>query len=164
MVLKVKAANNDQKRVGTGTASRPKRPTKADKRTAGKAGNWVASFESRTDLTGYGDNALGLFALAMRFNIDDLQSVAANSITDGSDDKKCDIIYVDKDNGIAVIAQCYKAFTPKEAAPSNKASDLNTAVSWVMQRPLDELPERIRTSAAELRGARVEIHCSRDTW
>jgi hypothetical protein len=47
---------------------------------------WEQAFQSWTDLTQYGDNALGLFALGLRFGLEDLDTVAANSITDGSDD------------------------------------------------------------------------------
>jgi len=42
-----------------------------------------------------------LSVLALKFGIDDLDTVAADSISDGSDDKKCDIIYINKDNGRA---------------------------------------------------------------
>lgn len=48
---------------------------------------WETAYQARTDLTAYGDNALGLFALGLRFNIEDLATVAADAITDGSDDK-----------------------------------------------------------------------------
>ena len=122
--------------------------------------HWRAAYEARTDLEPYGDNSLGLFALALRFRIEDLESVAANSITDGSDDKKCDLIYIDKDEHRAVIAQCYRARIPKDAAPANKASDLNTAISWVLQSPLDDLPEKIRSAAEELRSGIIsgQIH------
>lgn len=124
---------------------------------------WTQAFDNRSDLQQYSENAIGLFALALRFGIDDLATVAANSITDGSDDKKCDIIHVDKDEQIAVIAQCYLSSKNKLSAPSNKASDLNTAVSWLLQRPTSELPERIRPAAIELReciidGSINEIH------
>ncbi len=124
---------------------------------------WEASFESRSDLQPYGSNALGLFALATKFRLDDIDSVAAESITDGNDDKKCDIIYIDKDDGIAVIAQCYQTSKAKTCAPSNKACDLNTAVGWLLQRPIAELPDRLRSSATELRngindGTITELH------
>ncbi len=39
----------------------------------------------------------------------------------------------------------------REAAPSNKASDLNTAISWLISRPLEDVPERIKSHAKELR-------------
>ena len=112
---------------------------------------WKTSYEARTDLDKYGDNAIGLFALALKFGIDDLETVAAESVTDGSGDKKCDIIYVNKDDGIAVISQCYFSKTAKDEAPANKASDLNTAIGWLLQRPLKDLPERIYSAAQEVR-------------
>jgi hypothetical protein len=44
----------------------------------------------------YGDaQALMLFALELNFNIDDIDSVAAVSLTDHSNDKKCDLVFVD---------------------------------------------------------------------
>ena len=113
--------------------------------------NWKEAFSARTDLSEYGDNALGLFALALRFGIDDLETAAADSITDGSDDKKCDIVHVNSDEEYAVIVQCYMSTKEKKGAPSNKASDLNTGVGWLLQRQLDELPKRIRSAAQELR-------------
>ncbi len=52
---------------------------------------WKTALKARTDLARFDDNAVGLFALAIRFGLDDLESVATESLTDGSDDKKCDI-------------------------------------------------------------------------
>lgn len=112
---------------------------------------WLTAFNSRDDLNEFGDNALGLFALGLKFGIEDLVSVGSDSITDGSDDKKCDIIYIDEDDGVAVICQCYMSQKDKTEAPANKASDLNTAITWLLQRPLDKLPERIVSSAKQLR-------------
>jgi hypothetical protein len=115
--------------------------------------NWSKALAARDDLDQYGDNAVGLFALALRFSVDDIHSVAAESVTDGSDDKKCDLIYIDKEEGVAVVAQCYSSQKPKLSAPANKASHLNTAVAWLLQRPIKELPQRIRAAAKELREA-----------
>ncbi len=112
---------------------------------------WDSAYYSRTDLTRYGDNSLGLFALALRFGLDDLATVAAESITDGSDDKKCDIVFINKDDGVAVVCQNYISLKDKASAPANKASDLNTAIAWLLTRPISELPERIKSSSIELR-------------
>ena len=112
---------------------------------------WETAFQARTDLTEYGDNALGLFALGLKFGIEDLETVAADAITDGNDDKKCDIVYIDESEGYVVVTQCYKSTRSRPAAPANKASDLNTAVAWLLQRPLKELPERIASPARQLR-------------
>lgn len=51
----------------------------------------------------FNSNALMLYALELRFGIDDIFDVAVDSLTDGSNDKKCDLIYIDKDLGIAVV-------------------------------------------------------------
>jgi hypothetical protein len=117
---------------------------------------WQQAFACRTDLGQYADNAIGLFALALRFGLDDLPAVAADALTDGNDDKKCDIVYIDPDEGYAVLAQCYHSTKQRQSAPANKASDLNTAVAWLLQRPHSELPERLRPAATQLRQAIVD--------
>ena len=82
-------------------------------------------------LANFAENALLLFALEMRFGIDDIETAAVTCLTDGSQDRKCDALYIDRETSTAVIAQGYFSSTDRMAAPSNKASDLNTAASWV---------------------------------
>jgi hypothetical protein len=109
--------------------------------------NYTADFQARTDLTAqYGNNALMLYALQLRFEISDIVSVASDALTDCGNDKKCDLIYVDQDAGVAVIAQSYTRQNPKERdlAPKNKACDLNTAATWVFAQNPDDVPEEIR--------------------
>nr|WP_315291391.1 AIPR family protein [Serratia proteamaculans] len=113
---------------------------------------WKESFDSRADLKDFGDNGLALFALALRFGIDDLDTVAAEAITDGHDDKKCDLVYVNPEEEYAVIAQCYFSSKNKQEAPANKASDLNIALAWLLQRDIVDVPDRIRSAAQEIRG------------
>lgn len=115
------------------------------------ATTWETALNARDDLRVYGDNAIGLFALALRFSLDDIHGVAADSLTDGQDDKKCDIIYIDQEEGVAIVLQCYYSKKEKESAPANKASDLNTALAWLLQQPIDALPNRIRSQATALR-------------
>ena len=112
---------------------------------------WNA-FKSRDDLNKFGCDALLLFALQLRFEIEDISLVASNSLTEGSDDKKADLVYIDSELGHAVVAQTYICKNlGKDQAPANKASDLNTAVSWLLSRPINDLPVGIRTHAEELR-------------
>jgi len=114
------------------------------------------ALDARPDLRRYGDNAHLLFALELKFQIDDIHTVAANALTDGNDDKKCDLIYVDTDNGYIVVAQGYASRDPnRPAAPAQKATDLNTAAAWLLGRPIEELPERLRSAAKEVRDALV---------
>lgn len=99
------------------------------------------------------DDAIGLFALQLKFRLEDIEAVAAEAITGGGDDKKCDLIYVDKDLQLAVIAQCYRSTRERDRAPANKASDLNTGVSWLLTAEIETLPTALKSRAVELRDA-----------
>lgn len=116
--------------------------------------SWTVAYESLRDQLALTDDAIGAFALQLRFNLDDLGEIAAESIVGGGDDKKCDVFYFDLENGIVVLAQCYRAKDEtKPEAPANKASDLNTAVGWILNADLEKIPEPLRDRSAELRNA-----------
>jgi hypothetical protein len=110
------------------------------------------AYASRSDLTAFAPNGLLCFALELRFDIDDIASVAATAITDGRNDRKCDLVYIDEDSRTAVLAQGYEAVDlTKSQAPANKAANLATVATWVLgnQRP-DDLGPGLRTAAEEL--------------
>lgn len=109
------------------------------------------NFQSRTDLSKYGDNALLLYSLQIKYGIDDIDEAASSSLVDGSDDKKTDLIYIDPELNEAVIAQGFYSKKDRDEAPANKASDLNTAAAWLIGRKIDDLPERLKSPAGELR-------------
>jgi hypothetical protein len=113
----------------------------------------MSAFEAREDLKKYGDNALLLYALELRHGIGDIHAIAADALTDGADDKKCDLVYIDRDTRTAVIAQGYAAKRPKKEAPANKASDLNTAAAWLLSAAVSTIPDQIRSAAKDLRAA-----------
>jgi len=116
--------------------------------------SYQTAFDARTDLKKHEENALALFALQLRFQIEDIDTVAATSLTGGRDDKKCDLIHVDKEAGYIIVIQAFMSKNPnKIAAKSNKASDLNTAAAWLFNSPLENLPEGIRSAAVEVRSS-----------
>jgi len=96
-----------------------------------------------------------LYALQLRFDIDDIDTVAADSITDGYKDKKCDMIYIDNSDGIAVIAQAYikEKFNAGDHAKLTKAQDLNTAASWVIGRNETDVPDLLKSAVLTLRNS-----------
>lgn len=114
---------------------------------------YKTAFQNTPGLTPYNSDSLLLFALSMRFNIDDLSSLASESLLEGGDDKKIDALFIDEDEfETAVIIQSYMSQDEtKQSASANKASDLNTAVAWALNQPLERLPERIRTNIEYLR-------------
>jgi hypothetical protein len=112
-----------------------------------------AAYNAREDLHAHDPNALLLFVAELRLGIDDVSVFASNALTDHSNDKKCDMVAVTPERNKVVVAQGYEALTNKDAAPANKASDLNTAVSWLLTGPLEEVPEKLRSAATEVRAA-----------
>jgi hypothetical protein len=114
----------------------------------------LAAYFARDDLTQYAPNGLLLFALQLRLGIEDIHSIAATSLTDGPNDKKCDLVYVDRGTSRIIVAQSYVSLTGNQSeAPANKASDLNTAVTWLIAGDLTLVPENLRSAAEEVRDA-----------
>ncbi len=114
---------------------------------------WRNAFDVMKTNYSLTDDAIGVFAINLRFNLDDIQTIVNEAITGGGDDKKCDVLYVDKEREIAVIAQCYISQKIRDAAPANKASDLNTALTWLLSTNLDNLSDVLKGRADELRSA-----------
>jgi hypothetical protein len=103
-------------------------------------------------LSAYGNNALPLFSVALHLDVEDLASFATESLTDHPADKKADIIYINEAEGVACVAQGFTAQDwGKKEAPANKASDLNTATAWLLQTPIEDVPDVIRANAKLLR-------------
>lgn len=114
---------------------------------------WQAAYATTKANFGLNDDAIGVFAIQLRFNLDDIKTIAAEAITGGGNDRKCDVLHIDKEMGIAVIAQCYVAQKARVAAKSNKAADLNTAVSWLLSADIQTLDQSLAGRAQELRDA-----------
>jgi len=114
---------------------------------------FLSNFESRTDLKEFGDNSLLLYLFDLIYSIEDISVFASEFLVDNPDDKKTDLVYIDKDEKKAIIAQGYMSRSAKESAPSNKACDLNSSVAWLLSMSLKELPTSIKSAATELRRA-----------
>jgi len=126
--------------------------------------SWQTAYATTKANFGLNDDSIGVFAIQLRFNLDDIKTIAAEAITGGGNDRKCDVLHIDKEMGVAVIAQCYVARTKKPAAKANKAADLNTAVSWLLSAEISTLDPSLRGRAQELRdaiksGEIRQIHC-----
>ncbi|MEP9349347.1 AIPR family protein [Xanthobacter sp. KR7-225] len=114
---------------------------------------WISAYREREDLSPFGSAGLALFAMALKFGYDDLQTIGADAVVDGPDDKGCDILYIDREQRIAIICQSYVAKTPKSSAQDGKAATLRQAVSYLLEVDANSIPERLKASALALRGA-----------
>ena len=117
---------------------------------------FLSTFRSRKDLKQYGTNALTLFTLQLFFGIEDVTAIATdNVIVDGGDDGGLDLVYIDQQSKFVVIAQDYtaKGGTRKSVASSKKARDLSSGLSLLLKMPIENVPERLKSAAEELRVA-----------
>ena len=109
-----------------------------------------------------GSNALPLFAVALHLDIEDLATFVTESLTDHPADKKADIIYINEADGVGCVAQGLTSQDwGKQSAPANKASDLNTAAAWLLQAPIDDVPDAIRAHAKLLRDGLTKKNITR---
>ena len=100
----------------------------------------------------YRASALTVFGLALYLNVSDIDDFAAEAITDSSTDKKIDACYIDQDEGRVIVAQGYTASRwGKKEGPANKASDLNAAITWLLNTPEENLPPWLRAKAQEIK-------------
>lgn len=106
----------------------------------------------------YGQQAYLLYAMGLEIGNDDYESLFRDAVIDGPGDRKIDFFYLDTGARRAIVAQAYLGRNwRKPAAPANKASELNTARSWLLDRELAEIPEvRVRKAAEEIRDALAE--------
>lgn len=130
--------------------------TKSSVKSVAKAQKPAVTFKAAFDISpefqNLGTNALSYFALSHYLRIEDLQAFVADSDVEGADDKKADICHIDVSDGLALIAQSY--LSPnwnRVSAPSNKASDLNTAMAWLLSTEEKSVPIGLRSKATDLR-------------
>ena len=130
------------------------------------ADSWRGALDGRDDLKRYGNNAVLLFALALHQDIEDIELVANDVLTDDRNDKKCDLVYVNTERGKIIVAQGYWSVKDdRAAAPANKASDLNTAISWLLGGDTDSFPESLKNAADQVRAAICDNEVSSiDIW
>ncbi|MFF8437365.1 AIPR family protein [Streptomyces bacillaris] len=93
------------------------------------------ALQQRVDLDRYGSNKRLLFALQLTFDIEDIDTVAATALTDSSNDKACDLLYIDRNAGRVVLAQGYESENAaRQQAPAGKAATLHQAVNWLFNK------------------------------
>jgi hypothetical protein len=117
-------------------------------------GNYTfrAAFDSDEDLRKFGPNSLSIFTLMLYLRIEDPDEFAVNAITEGPDDKKVDFCHIDEQERRIIIGQSYLAREwTRQSAPSNKASDLASAVAWFLSASEDLIPSHLVDKAREIR-------------
>ena len=116
---------------------------------------YLDSFKSETSLISqHGENlAFIVWSMGLYLNTSDLDQLAADCLTDCPGDKKIDFLKIDTEDNILYLAQGYYTTKEKEAAPANKASDLNTAIAWLTDGDIAAFPEGLKGQIQDARDA-----------
>ncbi|HZU48683.1 MAG TPA: hypothetical protein VFA16_15750, partial [Mycobacterium sp.] len=113
----------------------------------------AAVLAARTDLDRYGDCKRALFALELATDgTEDIHVIADDALTDGSDDKSIDILYVDRHQCVAYLIQAYEAKT-RQSVEVKKVATLHGAAAWALGKDGNAPSTRIRNAVEELRRA-----------
>lgn len=99
------------------------------------------------------DSAYLVLTVAVFLEEANASALAASGLTEGGNDKKIDFIYHDIDARRLVFAQGYMSTKNSDAAPANKASDLNTACAWLLAGDVSVVPPKLRDIIVECRQA-----------
>ena len=96
-----------------------------------------------------------LFAMGLRLGTEDYDQLKSDNLLDTYDDKKIDFFHLDFESGCAIVAQGYQNDRWDDVYPlANKASDLNTALSWLLDSDTETITvEPVKAAAIQLRDA-----------
>lgn len=112
--------------------------------------NAIKNNEELVSTYGIGDAHL-IWTLGLYFDESDLERLVTDGLTDGGGDRKID--FITQINSTLFIVQGYYSIKSdfKVAAPSNKASDLNTAMAWLVAGDESKVPQKLRGKITEVR-------------
>jgi len=110
------------------------------------------AYDARTDLDRYKHSKRLLFAAQILLGIEDIHAVAMDALTDGSGDRSCDFLYIDRDAGVVVLVQSFEA-TQRKTVPESKARDLHQAVDWLLTKEVKGLPTLLDSAIRSARSA-----------
>ena len=99
------------------------------------------------------DKAFLVWAMGLYLDIQDLESLANDNLTDRGDDHGVDFLRYDEDAGTLYLAQGYHTNKVKQSAPAAKAADLNAASAWLIKGEIEKFHPDIRENVTEARSA-----------
>lgn len=112
-------------------------------------------FQTEKDLISRytGDKAFLVWAMGLYLDVQDLESMADDNLTDNGEDHGVDFLRYDEDTGTLYLAQGYHTNKVKQAAPAAKAAELNAACAWLIKGEVDKFHPDIRENVTETRNA-----------
>lgn len=114
---------------------------------------WVA-LQQRKDLEKYGNLNCALYAIELHNNIESIDLIAPDIITEGGDDENIDILMTDRESKQIYLIQSYQSplFRPQGAKPT-KAQETAYAETALLSADISNVPLRIREQVIDAREA-----------
>lgn len=112
-------------------------------------------FETETGLISRytADKAFLVWAMGLYLDVQDLESMADDNLTDNGDDHGIDFLRYDEDAGTLYLAQGYHTNKVRQSAPATKAADLNAACAWLVNGEIERFHPDIRENITDARNA-----------
>lgn len=79
--------------------------------------SFMSNFKSREDLKEFKDNSLLLYLFDLIYSLEDIRNFASEFLVNNPNNKKTDLVYIDKGEKKAIIAQDYLSKEIKASAP-----------------------------------------------
>lgn len=116
---------------------------------------FLEKFKSENSLIErYTENkAFVVWAMGLYLDIQDLEDLADNNLTDMSNDHGIDFLRLDEDENTLYLTQSYYTQKSNQSAPSKKASDINTSCAWLINGDIDKFNPAIKSNIYEARNA-----------
>lgn len=116
---------------------------------------YIEKFRTETALIGcYTESkAFIVWSMGLYLDVQDLEQLASDNLTDKFDDHGIDFLRYDEESGILLLAQGYYTTKDKINPPSSKAADLNTSCAWLLNGDIDKFHPTIRDNIKEARAA-----------
>ena len=97
-------------------------------------------FETETGLISrYTKNkAFLVWAMGLFLDVQDLEQLADDNLTDNGDDHGIDFLRYDDETETLYLVQGYHTDKVRQSAPATKASDLNGLCVWLMKGEIDK--------------------------
>ena len=99
------------------------------------------------------DKAFLVWAMGLYLDVQDLEAMADDNLTDNGDDHGIDFLRYDEDAGTLYLAQGYHTNKVKQSAPASKAADLNAACAWLMKGEIEKFNSEIQQNISDARSA-----------
>lgn len=99
------------------------------------------------------DKAFLVWTMGLYLDIQDLEAMADDNLTDNGGDHGIDFLRYDEEVGSLYMAQGYHTNKVKQSAPAKKAADLNAACAWLMNGEIDNFHPEIQKNITEARNA-----------